>query len=296
MSKLNAYFRLCRPHQYLKNGFIWLPIFFGNELTSSHALFLTSISFAAFCLIASASYAINDLKDMDDDRSHPVKKKRPLASGDLKKNEAALAALVLFAGGMVLAMLLLPVACVYILIAYVLLNIAYSQRLKHLPIVDIFCIAIGFVLRILAGGMAARIYISPWIVTMTFLLALFLALAKRRDDLLLASQGNPVRRAIDGYNLEFISLAMGIMASVVIVAYLLYTISPEVVARHGTGKLYISGIWVLLGLLRYLQISFVGGKSGSPTRVLIKDRSLQAVIGLWLANLFFLLYWKGEWF
>jgi hypothetical protein len=146
------------------------------------------------------------------------------------------------------------------------------------------------VLRIFAGGTATAIPISPWIVIMTFLLALFLALAKRRDDILLIDQGKRVRKSIDGYNMEFISLAMGMMASVIIVAYILYTVSPEVVAKHGTRHLYISAIWVLLGLLRYMQITFVDEKSGSPTRVLMKDQLLQAVIVLWLGNIFFLLY------
>jgi hypothetical protein len=140
------------------------------------------------------------------------------------------------------------------------------------------------------GGTAADISISPWIVIMTFLLALFLALAKRRDDLLLTDQNGPVRRAIDGYNREFISLAMSVMASVIIVAYILYTVSPEVVAKHGTHRLYITGVWVLLGLLRYLQITFVEEKSGSPTQVLLKDYVLQAVIAIWLVNIFILLY------
>jgi 4-hydroxybenzoate polyprenyltransferase len=290
MDKLYAYIRLCRPHQYLKNGFIWLPIFFGNALTHLPALISTSLAFAAFCLIASTAYVINDVKDLEEDRRHPVKKRRPLASGAVVKKEAVLIALVLFAGSMTIAMVVLPANCAYILMGYLLLNIAYSQGLKRIPIVDIVCIAVGFVLRIFAGGMAARIYISPWIVIMAFLLALFLALAKRRDDLLLAQRGNKVRRAIDGYNLEFISLAMGVMASVIIVTYILYTVSPEVVAKHGTEKLYISAIWVLLGLLRYLQMTFVEEKSGSPTLVLIKDYLLQGIIVFWLANIFILLY------
>lgn len=290
MDKLYAYIRLCRPHQYLKNGFIWLPIFFANELTHVPALISTFLAFSAFCLISSTTYVINDVKDLEEDRRHPVKSMRPLASGAVMKKEAVLIALALFAGSMTIAIAGLPAACVFILMGYLLLNIAYSQGLKHIPIVDIVCIAVGFVLRIFAGGMAARIYISPWIVIMTFLLALFLALAKRRDDLLLAGRGNKVRKAIDGYNLEFISLAMGVMASVIIVAYILYTVSPEVVAKHGTEKLYISAIWVLLGLLRYLQITFVEEKSGSPTLVLIKDYLLQGIIVLWLANIFILLY------
>lgn len=290
MDKLYAYIRLCRPHQYLKNGFIWLPVFFANGLTQVPALISTFLAFAAFCLISSTTYVINDVKDLEEDRRHPVKSMRPLASGEVMKKEAVWIALVLFAGSMTIAMVGLPAACVYILMGYLLLNIGYSQGLKRIPIVDIVCIAVGFVLRIFAGGMAARIDISPWIVIMTFLLALFLGLAKRRDDLLLAGRGNKVRKAIDGYNLEFISLAMGVMASVIIVAYILYTVSPEVVAKHGTGKLYISAIWVLLGLLRYLQITFVEEKSGSPTLVLIKDYLLQGIIVLWLANIFILLY------
>ncbi|MEJ2158164.1 MAG: decaprenyl-phosphate phosphoribosyltransferase [Desulfobacteraceae bacterium] len=290
MEKLIAYIQLCRPHQYLKNGFIWLPIFFGYGLTEGKAVYLTFMAFTAFCFISSTSYAINDIKDVEEDRRHPVKTKRPVASGAISRNEALWIAIVLFSGAMAIALTTLPVVCAHILMAYLLLNIAYSQGLKHFPIVDIVCIAVGFVLRIFVGGMATGIPISPWIVIMTFLLALFLALAKRRDDLLLDDDGKRVRKSIDGYNLAFISHAMGIMASVIIVAYILYTMSPEVVAKHGTGKLYISGIWVLLGLLRYLQITFVEEKSGSPTLVLIKDYLLQGIIVLWLANIFILLY------
>lgn len=290
MEKLIAYIRLCRPHQYLKNGFIWLPVIFGNALTDGDALYGTFVAFVAFCLVSSTTYAVNDIKDVEEDRHHPVKKKRPMASGAVGRNEARWVAVALFFGAMAIALVALPAACVYILMAYLLLNLAYSQGLKHFPLVDIVCIAIGFVLRIFAGGTAAGVPISPWIVIMTFLLALFLALAKRRDDLLLADNGTRVRKAIDGYNLEFISLAMGIMASVIIVAYILYTVSPEVVAKHGTGKLYTSGIWVLLGLMRYLQITFVDEKSGSPTLVLIKDYFLQGVIVLWLVNIIVLLY------
>jgi 4-hydroxybenzoate polyprenyltransferase len=290
MKRLKAYIELCRPHQYVKNGFIWLPVLFGYRLGDGHAVLMTVCAFAAFSLVSSAIYAVNDLKDREDDRRHPVKKNRPVARGDLTPAQAVRLALALFSGALAIAWIWLPAACLYVLTAYVLLNLAYSQKLKHIPIIDIVCIAAGFVMRVFAGGMAAQVEISPWIVMMTFLLALFLALAKRRDDLLLAARGGTVRKAIDGYNLEFISLAMGIMASVIIVAYILYTVSPEIVAKHGTDSLYVTGIWVLLGLLRYLQITFVEEKSGSPTMVLIRDGLLQTVIVLWLVNIFILLY------
>ena len=295
MGKLKHYLALARPSQYLKNGFIWLPILFGERITDPRSIAYTLLAFAAFCLMSSTIYVINDFKDREEDRRHPVKKHRPLASGAIGSREALGMALALCGASLALALAGLPAACVYLLLAYLLLNIAYSQKLKHIAIVDIVCIALGFVIRIFVGGAAARIPISPWIVIMTFLLALFLALGKRRDDLLLTDQGNQVRKAVDGYNLEFISLTMGVMASVIIVAYILYTVSPEVVAKHGTHQLYITGIWVLLGLLRYLQISFVQEASGSPTLILLQDRLLQTVIGLWLINIFVLLYWvKGQ--
>ena len=291
MGRLSIYLALARPHQYVKNGFIWLPILFGERITDLSAIGRTLLAFAAFCLMSSAIYVINDFKDREEDRRHPVKKHRPLASGAVGGREALGMVLVFCVTSLAISLAGLPPACLYFLLAYLLLNIAYSQRLKHIPIVDIVCIALGFVIRIFVGGAAARIPISPWIVIMTFLLALFLALGKRRDDLLLTEQGNRVRQAVDGYNLEFISLAMGIMASVIIVAYILYTVSPEVVAKHGTHQLYLSGVWVLLGLLRYLQITFVEEASGSPTLILLQDRLLQAVIGLWLANIVILFYW-----
>ncbi len=290
MGKLKAYLHLIRPHQYFKNGFIWLPVFFAYQITVAKAIFLTLSAFVAFCLMASTIYVINDFRDREEDRLHPVKMHRPLASGSVSAGEALWIGLALFCASLVLSLWTLPIACIYLLLAYLLLNIAYSQILKHIPIVDIVCIAMGFVLRIFMGGVAARVSISPWIVIMTFLLALFLALAKRRDDLLLVEQGNQVRTAIDGYNTEFISLSMSIMASVIIVAYIFYTVSPEIVAKHGTHRLYISGIWVLIGLLRYLQITFVEEKSGSPTMVLLKDYLLQAIIVLWLVTIFILLY------
>ena len=290
MSKTSAYLQLIRPHQYIKNGFIWLPLFFGYQSSNPRSVVLTAYAFAGFCLLSSAVYVINDLKDVQDDRRHPVKKHRPLAAGTISRWQAVVLLGVLLGLASGLALVLIPTPAKAVMGAYLLLNLAYTYKLKHIPIVDIVCIAMGFVLRVLAGGESGAIPISPWIVIMTFLLALFLALAKRKDDLLLADQGHQVRKAIDGYNAAFISLAMGIMASVIIVAYLMYAVSPEIIAKHGTHNLYITAIWVILGLLRYLQITFVEEKSGSPTRVLLGDRLLQGIIALWLVHFFVLLY------
>jgi decaprenyl-phosphate phosphoribosyltransferase len=281
--------KLIRPHHYIKNGFIFLPPLFAGTLTHLKAALATTIAFVAFCLLASSVYVLNDLNDVSDDREHPQKRNRPIASGKVSQGQAIFIMSGLLLGAFGLALALLPVYVAGIMASYYLLNVFYSLRLKRIPVVDIVCIAIGFLLRILAGGEAAGVVISPWIVIMTFLIALFLGLAKRNDDLLLANQGHHMRKAIDGYNAEFISLAMGVMASVIIVAYILYTVSPEVIARYGR-HMYSTSLWVVLGLLRYLQITYVNQKSGSPTMILLKDRSLQAVVLLWLTHVIMLVY------
>lgn len=290
LNKAKLYLQLARPHQYVKNGFVWLPIFFGLKLGNLWALEQTLIAFVAFCLAASGVYVLNDLKDIQEDRRHPTKKNRPLASGAISPRGAV----IFMAGLLLLAALagsLLPKPdFLLILGAYLLLNVAYSFFLKHQAILDVVCIALGFVLRVLAGGVAAAVPISHWIVIMTFLLAIFLALAKRRDDLLLATEGQGARRAIDGYSLEFVSVSMAVMAAVIIVAYILYTVSPDTIQKHGTDRLYLTGFWVVVGLLRYLQLALVENRSASPTKILLQDRFLQGVLTLWILSFFFLLY------
>ncbi len=290
MRTFKAYWLLARPHQYLKNSLVWLPLFFGHKLYNFSAVIHTFWAFLAFCLAASSTYVLNDLLDLDEDRRHPLKRLRPLASGVLNKTQAGGFALLLAVLAMALALSCLPIRFVAILTAYLVLSLCYSTLLKRLAIVDVMCIALGFVLRVFAGGMAAQVPVSHWIVTMTFLLALFLAFAKRRDDLGLALQGHNIRKSLSGYGLEFISLSMAVMAAVIIVAYILYTVSPETIARHGSDQLYLTGFWVVLGILRYLQVTFVEQGAGSPTLVLWRDHFLQMVIFGWLGSFYLLLY------
>lgn len=294
MDKLRALAQLARPPQYLKNGFIFLPLFFGHRLHDLNAVWAAWWAFVAFCLAASSVYAVNDIHDIHEDREHPAKKFRPLAAGVLSKSEAGLFALVLVALSLAVSLTFLGPVFLLPLGAYLLLNLVYSYGLKHLAIIDVFCIALGFVLRIFAGGLAADVWISHWLVLMTFLLALFLALAKRRDDLLLAAHGHNVRRNLDNYNLEFVSLSMVLMAAVIIVSYILYTVSPEVVSKHRTNNLYLTSIWVVMGLLRYMQITFVEQRSGSPTLILLKDSFLRVIILLWLLSFYLLFYVIGR--
>ena len=290
MARLSAYVKLARPKQYVKNGFVWIPLFFGLKLNDLQAVLYTFWAFVAFCLTASAVYVLNDLVDVQEDRKHPVKKLRPIASGAITFSQASVFLLTLLMLAITLSFVFLPQNLLFILMAYLFLNLAYSSSLKHIAVIDIVCIAVGFVLRVFAGGIAADVWVSHWLILMAFLLAIFLALAKRRDDLILNAQGHNVRKCLHNYNLEFVSHSMVAMTSITIVSYILYTVSPEVVEKHGTNELDLTTFWVIIGFLRYMQITFVHQNSGSPTAVLLKDLFMQIIIALWLITFYLLLY------
>ena len=289
VKKLLLLIKLGRPHQYVKNAFIFLPILFGYRISGAPSIKNTLWAFVVFSLAASSVYLFNDIKDITEDRSHPKKKLRPLASGQISKREAVALFSVLILAAFSLGYFVLPLSFTYVLLSYFLLNMAYSLHLKQFPIVDVGCIATGFVLRVFAGGIAAQVKPSHWLVLMTFLLSLFIALAKRRDDLLLAENGNSIRKSLSGYNLEFASHAMMLMAGITVVSYILYVVSPEVTAKHGTHNLYLTTFWVILGFMRYMQQIFVYHRSGSPTEVLLTDRLLQLIILLWLLSFFLII-------
>lgn len=178
-----------------------------------------------------------------------------------------------------------------IIIFYVLMNIAYCIKLKHIAIVDVFIISLGFVLRVLIGGFATGIYLSHWIVLMTFLLALFLAFAKRRDDVVLYEEsGVKARKNVNRYNVAFMNHAIGIVAGITMICYIMYTVTPEVMARFESRYLYITSFFVLAGIIRYLQVTIVDLRSGSPTKVLLRDRFIQACIVGWVTTFFVIIY------
>jgi len=291
-SRARAYLDLIRVPHYLKNLLIGMPLFFGHKLFDPQAAWATWWAFAVFCLTASLVYVFNDLRDVEFDRRHPKKRLRPLASGNLTPGQAYGLMAILLGLALVLALLFVSPRVMGLIAIYLVLNLAYSWRLKQAAVVDVIFIGLFFVLRVFVGGLAAGVWVSHWLVLMTFLLALFLALAKRRDDLVLAENGQ-TRPSIDGYNLEFVSASLTIMAAVIVVCYVLYTLSPEVMAKHGTGNLYLTVFWVLAGLLRYLQLTLVKQESGSPTMVLLKDKFLLATVVLWAVNLFVVLYVLG---
>ena len=281
-----GYYRLIRPHQWIKNLFLFAPLFFGFDHDTTHLLYVV-YGFILFSFAASAIYILNDYYDIPSDQAHPTKRHRPLASGTIAPWRALslMGVLILIA---VVGSWHLSERFGAIIISYILLMITYTYLLKHHAIIDISVIAVGFVLRIFAGASLIGDTPSMWIVLDTFLLALFLALAKRRDDCLLALQGTKTRSNIDGYTIEMVNAAMVLMAGVSIVAYIMYTVSPEVITRFGTSSLYLTAFFVILGFLRYMQLTFVEHKSGSPTKVVLSDLFLQLVILGWI-GLFYLI-------
>ena len=294
MKIIEQYLQLLRPLQWIKNGFVFAPAFFSTNLLKPEFFWPTLVVFASFCLISSAIYCFNDLRDVEADRLHPKKYKRPIASGTVSTKGGY--AMMLFCT--IGALLLIPFAqspntpYLYIIIGgYWLMNIAYCLKLKQYAILDVTIIAIGFVMRILAGGLVTDIWISHWLVLMTFLVTLFLALSKRNDDYRIYEQtGTKPRISITGYNKTFINEATAIIASVTMVCYIMYTMSPEVIARMGTRYVYLTSGWVLAGLLRYLQNMIVYGLSGSPTKSLVKDHFVQICIIGWIASFFAIIY------
>lgn len=288
-----AYLRLLRPKDWAKNLFIFIPLFFSGELFRWDLYPYLVAGFFCFCFVASAIYIINDYRDREDDRHHPVKSSRPIASGQVSPTTAIVLAVVLVLAGFGLAYGLLKGKFVFVLGIYFVLNLAYSFGLKTIPILDIFIVAAGFVLRVKGGAVIAGIGLSEWLNIMVFLLALFMAIGKRRDDVVLKLQsGRDMRSSVKGYNLEYLNVVLALVCAVIVVAYFMYTMSPEVIRRMGTYRLYYTCLFVLAGILRYLQIIFMQADAGSPTRILYRDRFIQASILLWIASFYLIIYMK----
>ena len=285
------YLKLLRPSHWAKNLFLYIPLFFAGEIGNIMKEVEVLAGFIAFSLIASSIYIINDYRDVEADRQHPVKCKRPIASGAVSKPAAlVIFALCLLIGGAMAYYAVKP-KFAFVLGIYFVLNLLYSFGLKNISILDIMILSAGFVLRVKAGGVAANIAVSEWLMIMVFLLALFMAIAKRRDDVLIkTTSGKEMRKAAAGYNMDFLNVMLALVSAVIIVAYLMYTMAPETAARFGTYRLYYTCLFVIGGLLRYLQITYVENNTGSPTKILYKDRFIQLTILLWVLSFYVLIY------
>jgi len=284
---------LIRPQQWIKNGFVLIPMFFGGRLLNVDDAIASVVTFFAFSCAASAIYCFNDIVDVDADRRHPVKCGRPIASGAVSVPTAyALMAVLALLSALLLFFLPQRAGETAGIVAfYFLLNMAYCIWLKRHAIIDVCTVAFGFVLRILAGGMACDVAVSNWLVLMTFLLALFLSFAKRRDDVLRMNEtGEPPRRNTIRYNLTFVNQAITVTGTVTLVCYIMYTVSPEVVSRFHAPYLYLTSIFVLVGLLRYMQLTVVDEVSGDPTKILLRDRFTQAIVVAWIMSFLLIIY------
>lgn len=279
---------LLRPHQWIKNLFIAAPLFFTPEAVSAATISGVALGIAAFSILASGLYILNDWTDRKADALHPVKRHRPLATGAVPLALAVTLMIPLLAGGLTGAFYL-GTEFFRAAVVYAAVNVAYSLGLKRVAIVDVLMIAFGFVLRIEAGAALIRVDPSPWIVITAGLLALFLALAKRRDDFVRHMDASH-RASLTGYSKPFLDAALAMTLGAMLVAYLIYTTDQAVMARMGTDKLYYTAPFVVAGVLRYLQITLVHERSGSPTRIVFTDRfMLTAVLG-WIAVFAALIY------
>jgi 4-hydroxybenzoate polyprenyltransferase len=270
---------MLRPRQWTKNAFVMAPLFFTPPALSLRNVELVAAGVVSFCALASAIYILNDYFDREADRQHPEKRFRPLAAGTVPLGLALVLFGTLLTGGFAIA-LSISYEFTWIVAGYVALNLAYSFGLKHVAILDVLIIALGFTLRVQAGAVLIGIAPSAWIVITTGLLALFLALAKRRDDIS-RNLGNGHRKSLSGYTLPFLDVAATIMLGALLVAYMIYTTDANVMKELGTDKIYYTTPFVVAGILRYLQIALVENGSGSPTDVVLTDRFLIITIVGW---------------
>lgn len=285
--------KLTRPYQWIKNFFVMLPLFFGGSLMDPTALWQTAIAFVAFSFIASSIYCFNDIIDVEADRRHKEKCHRPIAAGKLSEAQGyvIMGVCVVLSMGVMLLLRDNMMETMLSIAAYFVMEILYCLWLKRYAVIDVCILAMGFVLRIVTGGMATGIVPSHWLVLMTFLLTLLMAMGKRRDDVLkFEATGIPPRHNTKHYNLTFINQAITVNAAVTLVCYIMYTLSPDVAARTNFDYAYLTTVFVILGLLRYMQLTSVDGRSGDPTKLVLTDRFLQLVVVVWLLTFVVMIY------
>lgn len=289
-STAGALVRLARPHQWVKNLLVLAALVFARRLLEPRSEVFAILGFAAFCALASFAYAVNDIMDREADRLNPEKRDRPLARGDLSVAAAAVFAAGAAAFAAALSAVLGPM---FLLIAvlYVALQFGYSFWAKRIVVLDVIAVAIGFVLRAFAGGVAIGVEVSPWLVFITFSLALFLALARRRHELSMLGGGAAAHRgALAQYSIRLIDQMLSILAGATLVGYMIYCASSDVGAKLGTRYQYVTVPYVAFGILWYLYIVDARDEGGDPARVLLGSPPLLIALGLWMATEVALLY------
>ncbi len=292
-----------RPEQWTKNLFVFAALLFGGadvtngmQLPSMVAIGRSIAAFVVFCGLSGVVYLVNDVADREGDRRHPLKARRPVASGDLSTTAALVAAAVIGAVALVFAFSL-NVRFGLVSAVYVALLGAYSKRLKHVVILDVMTLAIGFVLRVVAGAVVIDVQISHWLLVCTILLALFLAMSKRRHELVLLADGAIEHRRILGeYSPYLLDQMIGVVTASTLIAYIFYTISPETQQKFQTQWLGLTIPFPLYGIFRYLYLVHQKDGGGSPTTMLVNDRPLLACVALWAIAVVIIIYHPRLWF
>jgi 4-hydroxybenzoate polyprenyltransferase len=283
MNKMFELLRLMRPHQWVKNTFVFTGLLFGHAWHDSHLVVQVVIAFIAFCLVSSAIYTINDIVDLEQDRNHPKKSKRPLAAGSVSISAAFTMAAVLGLLGFVLAYAASPTVFI-ILFGYALMNIAYSLWLKHVVILDVFIIATGFMLRILAGTLGVGIPPSQWLLLCGLMVTLFLGFTKRRAEIIALTDDKIAhRKVLEHYSPVLLDKMIGITAAGLIMSYSLYTMNADTIRIHGTANLIYTVPFVMYGVFRYIYLLHHQSRGGDPSHDLVRDPHLIIVVGAWLA-------------
>ncbi|HDP95729.1 MAG TPA: decaprenyl-phosphate phosphoribosyltransferase [Candidatus Aminicenantes bacterium] len=285
--------RSMRPRQWIKNLFVFAPILFSMNIFQPSHLLRASAAFLLFCALAGVVYLINDIVDRGEDRHHPVKRHRPLASGLLRVNTA-----LFWAAAIALCSLLVSwvfsKAFFWTALTYMAINIAYSLWLKAVVILDVMLISAGFVLRVMAGGFANDIPLSPWILLITFLLSIFLALVKRRQEMMrsqMSEEGGSRSRAIlDKYNLPFLDQLIALSTATTLISYFMYVLDPRVKGKFHTDWLIVTIPFVVFGVFRYLFLAYVDNRGENPEEVVITDLPFLINALLWLAVFVWILY------
>jgi 4-hydroxybenzoate polyprenyltransferase len=281
--------RTLRPRQWTKNLVVFAPLLFAKQVTEWGSTWRALVAFAAFCFVASAGYVINDLRDLKQDRLHPEKRYRPLAAGTVSKRTAVIIGVLSGVAGFA-ATCALNVQFAVVLASYFAMTTIYTVALKHVVIVDVLVVAIGFVLRAIGGAVAIQVVFSPWLFVCTLLLALFLVLAKRRHELVVVGSSSAHRSILSEYSPHLLDQMIAVVTPAVLLAYTLYTVDPTTIAKFGQRHLEISVVFVLYGLYRYLYLIHSKSLGGRPERLLISDRPLLTSVVLWILTMGFLIY------
>ena len=287
------YINLIRLNHWVKNLFIFIPLFFSGEFFDTDKSLNTFYGIICFSLISSFVYIINDVFDIEFDKNHPEKKNRPIPSGKISIIKSIIIGICLLSIGLI---------CIWIIsfnsfilcVIYVVLNILYSMKLKKIPIIDFLVVSIGFVIRIIIGGDLGNVELTQWMIILIFLLSLFVVVSKRRDDVYQYEVHKKINRiVIVEYSLDYIDKLLSIISSTLLVSYLMFILSDEIISKFSSEYLIISFLFVLIGVFRYNQITYVKNKSGSPIKLIFKDSFLIVTVLLWILTFFISLYLKN---